>query len=72
MASYQSSSSSTRTAAALSPDANPDNVAEQTESIVRSYMYIRYQNDLQSEDSELAIATPRIPEFQCFTENPLR
>ncbi|XP_022105981.1 bcl-2 homologous antagonist/killer-like isoform X2 [Acanthaster planci] len=68
MATYQSTS--TETTERLSPDTE-DNVVEQTESIVRNYMFIRYQTDLQSEESELAIATPRIPEFQCFTANPL-
>ncbi len=69
MASYQSST--TETQERLSSP-NEASVTEQTESIVRNYMYQRYQTDLQSEDSELAIATPRIPDFQCFTDNPLR
>ena len=72
MASYRSSTETeTETEEMLYPH-DEEIVAQQTESIVRNYMYHRYQNDLQSEDSELAIATPRIPEFQCFTENPLR
>ncbi|XP_033629113.1 bcl-2 homologous antagonist/killer-like isoform X2 [Asterias rubens] len=69
MASYRSSLTETQQET-LSPH-NEESVTEQTESIVRNYMYQRYQTDLQSEDSELAIATPRIPDFQCFTDNPL-
>ncbi|XP_038048918.1 bcl-2 homologous antagonist/killer-like isoform X2 [Patiria miniata] len=67
MATYQPTTTQTER---LSPD-NEENVVEQTESIVRNYMYIRYQTDMQSEESELSIATPRIPEFRCFTANPL-
>ncbi|XP_072046093.1 bcl-2 homologous antagonist/killer-like [Amphiura filiformis] len=50
----------------LTPDTE-DNVIEHTEEIVRSFMYQRLQMDMQHERSDIAISTPRLPEFQVNT-----
>ena len=54
----------------LTPDTE-DNVIEHTEEIVRSFMYQRLQMDMQGNRSDIAISTPRLPEFQVNT-SPLR
>ena len=60
----------TVTEEALTPDTE-DNVIEHTEEIVRSFMYQRLQMDMQSENVDVSISTPRIPEFQ-VNSSPLR
>lgn len=54
----------TGTETLLTPDTE-DNVIQDTERIVRSFMFQRLQMDMQSESSDIAISTPRIPAFQC-------
>ncbi|XP_072164989.1 bcl-2 homologous antagonist/killer-like [Diadema setosum] len=48
-----------------------EEVNEQTESIVRNFMYQRLTLDMQDQSSDLNISTPRLPEFQNFTADPM-
>ena len=48
------------------------NVIEQTESIVRNFFYQRLTMDIQDPASDVNISTPRVPELQNFTADPLR
>lgn len=61
---------STVQTATVSPDLE-ENVNEQTEGIVQSFFYQRFQMDMQSTESELCVSTPSIPEFSHYQMNPL-
>uniref|UniRef100_A0AAU7NIH3 Bcl-2 homologous antagonist/killer n=1 Tax=Paracentrotus lividus TaxID=7656 RepID=A0AAU7NIH3_PARLI len=46
-------------------------VIEQTESIVRNFFHQRLTMDMQDQSNDINISTPRIPELQNFTADPL-
>lgn len=63
--------STVQTTTTVSPDLE-ENVNEQTEGIVQSFFYQRFQMDMQSSESELCVSTPSVPEFSQYQMNPLR
>ncbi|XP_011661300.1 bcl-2 homologous antagonist/killer [Strongylocentrotus purpuratus] len=48
-----------------------ENVIEQTEMIVRNFFHQRLAMDMQDQTNDINISTPRIPELQNFTADPL-
>lgn len=71
MASGSTTVTQTQTVSEVVSLETEDAVIEQTESIVRNFFYQRLTMDMQDQTSDMNISTPRIPELQNFTADPL-